>query len=357
MSHRRQYHQKGGDSDTRRTARECLTRLQIDLETLQPYGVTRQTSLHPDLKGPLSSAHAEYDAVTGDFYNFNLEFGRYATYRVFHTSLSTGETEILATITGPQIKPAYIHSFFLTEDYVILCIWPALFGAGGAQILWKRSLVDAIGFHPELQSRWCVVDRRQGRGLVATFLSPAFFSFHTVNSWQEEGADGSTDIFCDIVQLPNSDILQVLQYDNLLSTGPGAGNHGGSWGTTLQRYRLASIPKTGKMDAATDADLPRAETVVSIDNEAVGDLPTFNPRFHTKKSRYVYNVTNRGLVSTSVSPASSSLTLDSPPSRTACPRLTPIPKISRYGAWRSTHRGRPFSSRMHTTSRKTPGSS
>ena len=271
--------------------------MQIDPETLAPYGVTSQKTLHSELKGPLSSAHAEYDPITGDAYNYNLEFGRNGTYRVFHTSLDTGNTEILAVITGPEIKAAYIHSFFLTEDYVVLCIWPSVFGAGGAKILWERTIVDSISFDPNLQARWCVVDRRHGRGLVASFLSPAFFSFHTINSWEEDRADGGTDIFCDLIQYPNCDILQLLQYDNLLSTGPGAGSHGGSWQTTLQRYRLAGIPKNGMRTTADDGRLPQAENVTTVSNEAVGDLPTINPRFNTKKSRYVYNVTNRGLVS------------------------------------------------------------
>lgn len=99
---------------------DSTTIKKLDPETLEPIGVTDQTSLHPDLAGPLSSAHAHFDPVTGDCYNYNLDFRGPAVYRVFHTSVSTGKTEILATISGKYVKPCYIHSFFLTSSYVIL---------------------------------------------------------------------------------------------------------------------------------------------------------------------------------------------------------------------------------------------
>ena len=91
----------------------------------------QQETLHPDLKGVASGAHAKSDPRTGDVYNYNLDFGRTGTYRIFRSSASTGKTFILATFTH---APAYLHSIFLTENYVILCVWNSSYKAGGASI-------------------------------------------------------------------------------------------------------------------------------------------------------------------------------------------------------------------------------
>ncbi|KAL4861999.1 hypothetical protein BDV12DRAFT_56264 [Aspergillus spectabilis] len=271
----------------------------IDPETLEPMGVTRQSDLHPDLKGPLSCAHAEVDTTTGDFYNYNLDIGRYATYRIFRTSAKTGQTEIIATITGPDVKAAYLHSFFLSADYVILCIWPAIYGAGGLKILWERNIADALNFDRDVQARWYVVDRLHGKGVVATYLSPAFFCFHTVNAWQETNCDGSTDVICDIIQYPTDEMIQRAYYDTMVSTGPNVTRYYGSELSrpSFVRYRLPAVKSRVKEERSSGSlPLPDAEAILTIDDDCVGDLPTMNPRFKTRKTRYVYNLVNQGKV-------------------------------------------------------------
>ncbi|KAI9376106.1 carotenoid oxygenase [Aspergillus egyptiacus] len=258
----------------------------MDLETLEPVGVTDQTCLHPELKGPLSCAHAAYDPVTGDLYNYNLDLGVRATYRIFETSAATGKTRILATISGSGVKPAYIHSFFLSEDYIVLVVWPLYFRNFGASILWERNIIDALRFDPTAQAKWYVVDRKRGRGLVATFTSPAFFTFHTVNAFQEDRGDGTVDIVCDLIQFPDDNVVRHLYYENVLSTGPGRPPHEGAR-PKLARYRLSAVPKQG-----TKKEVANAEVIKTIDG--VGELPTINPGYATKRHRYVYGIVDRG---------------------------------------------------------------
>ncbi|KAL2826324.1 carotenoid oxygenase [Aspergillus cavernicola] len=258
----------------------------MDLDTLEPVGVTEQSGLHPDLKGPISCAHAAYDPVTGDLYNYNLDMGRSATYRIFRTSATTSKTEIIATISGAGVKPAYLHSFFLSEDFVILCIWPMYFTGYGASILWERNIIDALKFNPNAESKWYVIDRKGSRGIVATFTSPAFFSFHTVNAFQEENGDGTVDVVCDIIQFPDDYVVRNLYYENVLSTGSGQAVHEGAR-PDLVRYKLSSIPRKG-----TKKGVAAAEVVKKT--EGAGELPTINPTYATKKHRYAYGIVDRG---------------------------------------------------------------
>jgi torulene dioxygenase len=276
---------------------DATTFKQLDPETLEPIGLASQASLHPSLKGPLSGAHAKSDPITGDIYNYNLDLGRVSTYRIFHTSASTGQTEILASFAG---KPSYIHSLFLTQNHVVLCIWNSHIKAGGVSILYNNNILDSIApFDPKQPAIWYVVDRRHGRGLVATYDSPAFYSFHSVNAWEEPSPSDATktDIVCELQTYPNLDVLHKFYYENLLSTAPGnkqfRGPRGEAARGVFHRYRLPEIPNPGPRKKGT------AVLEYSAPKDASPELPTLNPNFVTKPHRYTYGIADRGLSSLS----------------------------------------------------------
>ena len=278
---------------------------EIDRETLEPIGIAAQKKLHPDLKGPLSCAHAQYDHETGDMFNYNLDLGVTCTYRIFKSSLATGKTEILATISDRTVPPAYIHSFCLTPDYVILAVWCSHIAGNGVKILWERNMLDAISpLDPKSKVKWLVVDRKHGKGLVATFDGPPMFCFHTVNAYQEASSDGQfVDIYCDLVEYKSTDILHRLYYENLISTGPGVSKYATDEGrnkinTDFVRYRLAKVPTGATARKSAKKSQPgTAEVVFELSGPKVGELPTINPSFSTKKARYVYTIIDRGFAS------------------------------------------------------------
>ena len=321
------YQAKVEDIDPSATDRHLVARTDaaitkaIEPDTLEPIGVTSQQSLHPSLTGWMSASHAQIDPITGDIYNFNLSFNLIfaCTYRVFCTSRSTGKTEILAIISERDVLPAYIHSFFMTDDFVILCVWNSYFAAGGAKVLWERNLIDAISpFDPRATTKWLVVDRKHGRGLVAKFDSPAIFSFHTVNAWQERNpssspsssSDAVTDVNCDIIQYPSLDVIHRFYYDNLISTGSGVSNWAGndidrsSQKPSLVRYKLSNIPLDRPSTrswfppwATTTTSSSPAQQLLQFPTRLVGDLPMINPHYRFRKHRYVYTLCDRGLSS------------------------------------------------------------
>ncbi|KAM5475360.1 putative torulene dioxygenase [Microsporum audouinii] len=270
----------------------------LDPETLEPLGVANQQILHPDLKGPMSGAHAKSDPLTGDVYNFNLEFGVTPTYRVFSVSRSTGKTSILATITNANT--AYIHSIFLTGNYVILCVWNSFFVANGLKILWTRNILDAIGeYDPSRPAKWYVIDRRApgdgGRGLVATYESGPFFCFHSVNAYETPSQTGrGTDIVADLVAYDNLNCLKCFYLDNLRSNSPNAGKikTENDYKAVLLRYRLPTIPLESHQASAPS---PR-KAILEFKSEPIQapELPTINPRCISRPHRYIYGVNSTG---------------------------------------------------------------
>lgn len=260
----------------------------LDPETLEPIGLATQESLHPDLTGPLSASHARSDPETGDMYNFNLTLGQTSTYRVFGVSASTGKTTILASFSG---SPAYLHSLLITKDYVVLCVWNSHVNP---LALADGSFMDAImPTDPSQPATWYVVDRRHGKGLVATYESPAFFCFHTINAWQEPFQDpAKTDIVADLVRMDSTEFLKLLDYENLKSSLPTAkefaARRGDALRSSITRFRLPAVP------SAPSSDVQKATVEWSACKSLSPELPTMNPRFVTQKHRYAYATTFRG---------------------------------------------------------------
>lgn len=269
----------------------------IDADTLEPVGIARQAGLNPLLKGPLSATHARSDPVTGDVFNYNLDMGKDATYRIFKTSADTATTEILATISASDLPPAYMHSFFLSENFVILTIWSAHLMAGGLKVLWEKNVLDAIApFDQSKTTRWFVVDRRNNRGVIAQFESPAAFCFHTINAYEQLDGNGDTGLICDFIEYDNLDILHTFYYENLRSSSPNAK----PWPSKGHRYARYRLPIPSKSQDLTSLSLQQREEKCQLPTpsliqrlnsltDGVGDMPNINPKCLCKPYRYFWN--------------------------------------------------------------------
>ncbi|KAK1753200.1 Beta,beta-carotene 9 [Echria macrotheca] len=272
---------------------------ELDPRTLEPIRFPAQSVFHPDLKGPMSAAHPEIDPTMGDYINFNLDLGKQPVYRVFQVSGATGQTSILATI---PCKASYMHSFFATQNHVILCLPVADYQWSGLKIPLEGNLLDALKpFDPAEKCRWFVVDRHRGRGVIAQFTSPARFFFHSVNAFEAD--DGTGDIVCELVDYPNRHVIDGFYYDVLLDREGKAAEFwtdeqtARSASPRLVRYRLPV--GNGKASKSTSSSLPPAvalpDPILEIPAPHVGDLPTINPNFRFREHRYVYLIVSRGL--------------------------------------------------------------
>ncbi|PFH57062.1 hypothetical protein XA68_15579 [Ophiocordyceps unilateralis] len=295
---------------------------EISPDTMEPLGYTSQHALHPDLAGPLSCAHAQRDPVTGDWFNYNLALGRVATYRIFRVNAADGTTDVLATVSAPDLPAAYIHSFFLTENYVVLCIPGAHFAWNGLKILWERNIVDAIKpFDESRPCQWLVVDRRHGRGLLCRFTTPAAFFFHSVNAFEDmvkDESDGvaAVDLCLDAVFYDNTDVIFALYYDVLLNRDNAMGKFvdDGRYQKVrnrLTRYRFrmptstttstttttttSTTTTTTTTDETNNNNNKQAELVFSIPNPHSGELSTINPGRAGRPYRFVYGISTRGV--------------------------------------------------------------
>lgn len=268
---------------------------------------TPQASFHSALKGPLSLSHPQIDEETGDLFNVNLDFGRVSTYRFFRVNAKTGMTDVLATVSESSVSPAYIHSFFMTKNYVVLCVPSSHFAWAGTKIFWTGNLLESIKpFDKHARCKWIVVDRRQDKGVVARFSTPAGFFFHSINAFEEvetdeKGAE-TTYLNLDCVQFESTAPIFGMYYDVLLNRRGAADKFWGQRETLdsmRPRFSRRRFEMPTNRQSRAEVAAATADEVLAIPSPHIGEMPIINQCYACKPYRYVYSVPTRGL-STSV---------------------------------------------------------
>jgi len=192
----------------------------LDEETLETLG---HFGYRDDLDGDLTTAHPLRDPWRGEIYNYVVELGRSSTYHVYRQPVDSPRRRVLAEIDVRP--PRYMHSFGMTRHHVVLAEFPLVYRPL-EWILRGEPLAEHLTWEPDRGTRFQVVDKRTGE-VTGTATADAFFSFHHVNAWEEEG-----EIVLDLAAYPDARVVEELYLDRLRSEDPVrvAGR--------LRRYRL-----------------------------------------------------------------------------------------------------------------------
>jgi len=158
------------------------------------------------VKGPIATAHPHFDRTRGLHYSHLVDFGWRSKYHLLAIDEATGRETILATI--PVDRPAYMHSFGMTERYLVLTEFPLVVNPLKL-LLSGQPFIRNYQWRPDRGVRFHVIDKESGR-LVRTARSETFFAFHHVNAFEE-----GDDICLDIVTRPDATIIDQLYLDRL----------------------------------------------------------------------------------------------------------------------------------------------
>ena len=234
----------------------------FDPETLETAGVV---DYEDDLEASMSTAHPLREPDTGRLVNYLTEFGRQCKYHIGAVGPESRSRDVLATVDVDQ--PRYMHSFGMTEQYVILSEWPIVVDPLDL-LLRGKPFIENFEWVPERGTRFRILRKSDGAE-VATHTADAAFAFHHVNAFERDD-----EIVCDIVTYPDTSIIDALYLDRLRSDErtPGTGH--------LRRYQL---PLDGG----------------SVSSRIQSDERLELPRIHESEARaqsyqYVYGVGERG---------------------------------------------------------------
>jgi carotenoid cleavage dioxygenase-like enzyme len=232
--------------------------VQFDGETLATAGVAY------DVPGHLTTAHPHMDRATKGMLNYAAKLGPRTSYRFFLLRPGSAKPEVIAT--KPVRHPAYMHSFGLTERWLVLAEFPFVVNPP-ALAFSGRPYIENYRWKPELGTRFHLFDRASGERL-GPFETDARFGFHHVNSYEEDG-----DVVVDICTFPDAGIVEDLYLERLRAGKPLAQ-------PTLERFRVS--PGSGTV------------AVEKLINESL-ELPRINyGRCNERPYRYTWGVGSEG---------------------------------------------------------------
>jgi carotenoid cleavage dioxygenase-like enzyme len=214
--------------------------MEFDPRTLATLGVV---GYDDDLTGQVTTAHPHDDPDLHAGINLMTHFGPTTQYHLFRIT-ATGRTRIAAL---PVQQPAYMHSFGLTQRYIVLCEFSFRLPHVLKLAFRTRPFIENFVFQPQQDTVFTVVDKVSG-AVVARVPADPFFAFHHVNAYE----DGDR-LIVDICAYEDAALIGQLYLDAL--RGPGGAPQVGQ----LRRYSvpLAGGRATWELLSTDSLDLPR----------------------------------------------------------------------------------------------------
>jgi len=151
-------------------------------------------------QGQWESAHALHDEQSGETFNYFVRFGPKSAYVIWKMVDGQQNRETLAEI--PVRLPSYMHSFALTERYVVLTEYPFVVHPIDLMEM-KKPFIFNYQWKPKQGTRFTIVERATGQ--ITQIQGDPFFAFHHANAYDEEGK-----IYLDIVTYKDASIIAAL---------------------------------------------------------------------------------------------------------------------------------------------------
>jgi carotenoid cleavage dioxygenase-like enzyme len=185
------------------TMTETPLPVQFDPETLATAGVAWE------VPGTLTTAHPHLDRASGGMVNYAAKLGPRNEYRFFLLAPDSPAEGARVLSSTPTKHPAYMHSFGLTENWIVLAEFPFVVNPL-ALAFSGRPYIENYRWKPELGTRFTLIDRASGAA-SGPFETDACFAFHHVNAHETD--DGR--VIADICTFDDASIVESLYLGNL----------------------------------------------------------------------------------------------------------------------------------------------
>ena len=182
----------------------------FDRETLSTLGPLR---LDPQLNGQISTAHPHFDFARRRLFSYQVKLGRTSRYLFFTADAGAPQGRLLGSVETD--RPAYLHSFGMTERYLVLVEFPLVVSPLRLRFndLTGIPFIQNYRWRPERGTRIRIVDKNDGR-LAAEAETDACFAFHHVNAFERDG-----EVVVDIVIHDDASVIDRF-YLERVRNGP-----------------------------------------------------------------------------------------------------------------------------------------
>jgi beta,beta-carotene 9',10'-dioxygenase len=221
-------------------------------KTLEALGVF---GYEDNLAGQVTTAHPHFDRQLNAGVNYLTHLSEHSSYNVYAIPAGQRQRRLLSAV--PADEPSYMHSFGLTERYVVLAEFPLVVNPLSLRLSGKP-FIENFHWKPELGTRFIVIDKNAGT-IVGRVETEAFFGFHHVNAFEK-----GDEVIVDVCAYPDNQIVNDLYLENLIGPNSRALSDGG-----LRRYHipLAGGDSRYEVLVGESFDLPRINYAHSNGND------------------------------------------------------------------------------------------
>jgi carotenoid cleavage dioxygenase-like enzyme len=184
---------------------ETPIQIEFDPITLKSVGVAAWDSSN---FGRMTTVHPQIDEANNEAFNLVTRYGALSSYCFRKIDVQQGIASAQDLTTLRSLQPAYIHSFGMTRNYLVLVEYPLVVNPLSL-LLWLKPYIENFTWKPELGTKFHVFQKSDGKH-VRTLTSDAFFSFHHVNAFERDGY-----IHIDMVAYDNSEIINAFYLHRL----------------------------------------------------------------------------------------------------------------------------------------------
>lgn len=175
----------------------------FDPHTLETLGVVHYDD---DLVGHHGSAHPHYDFARSTSISYVTEFYMPSVFKVYGIKDGGHSRKLIGSY--PVMEPTYIHSFGMTENYVVIAEYP--YRVNPIDLLQSgKPFIENYTWRPQEPAKFILMSKQDG-SIVAQHEVEPFFAFHHVNAFEWDG-----QVIVDISTYPDASSVGALYLDRL----------------------------------------------------------------------------------------------------------------------------------------------
>jgi beta,beta-carotene 9',10'-dioxygenase len=230
--------------------------IEFDLQTLSTVGEFK----YADKFNPiLSTPHPHYDFERQALFSYGTSFkinpaklGVDFYYNIYRIDNGSATRQIFGQIKTQY--PSYMHSFGMTENYIILSAYPMVLKHSLSIIWLNKPVLDDYDWDAGAGTTFYAVSKKDGS--VKTWQSESFFAFHHINAFEV-----GNDIFVDIIGYDHKKVCHDLFIDRMMQ--PQGGN---TMMGNFRRYHLSGNSTVADYEARCNQKLEMPRTNYSRAN-------------------------------------------------------------------------------------------
>lgn len=181
---------------------ETPIQVQFDPETLESVGVF---NYEDRLTGQMTTVHPHFDQSRAEVYNVVTRYHRVSHYNTYKM-VDGGSPGLVSSVAAS--KPAYMHSFGMSENFIILTEFPLVVNPISL-LLWLKPYIENFNWEPSRGTPFWVINRHSGE-VVGRYEADPFFAFHHINAFER-----GDELIVDLAAYEDASIIDAFYLQRL----------------------------------------------------------------------------------------------------------------------------------------------